>query len=87
MPCLWERLVRATRHGDRGMPGQAAAGFDRNVLVLQASEVVYADEDFEPVGYRCSSCGIEDRDLGTSRSRDRGRSARAQCYPTEPRHA
>ena len=40
------------------------AGFDRNVLVLQASNVVYVDEDFEPGGYRCGSCGIEDRDLG-----------------------
>jgi hypothetical protein len=43
---------------------KTVVGFGREVLVLQASEVVYVDEDFEPVGYRCSSCGLEDCDLG-----------------------
>ena len=64
MPCLWERLVRATRHGDRGMPGQAGGGLRPQRPRAAGVRDLYVDEDFEPVGYRCGSCGIEDRDLG-----------------------
>ena len=41
----------------------AAIGFDQDALLLQASDVRHADEDFEPGWFECVSCRIEDRDL------------------------
>jgi hypothetical protein len=41
---------------------RAVAGFGQDVLVLEASDVVCVEADFEPSGYRCGACGIA-RDL------------------------
>jgi hypothetical protein len=41
----------------------AVVGFDQDALLLQASDVLCADDDFEPLGFECASCGIEARDL------------------------
>jgi hypothetical protein len=38
---------------------RAVVGYGQDALVLQASDVVCVDDDFEPDGFRCSACGIE----------------------------
>jgi hypothetical protein len=41
----------------------AVVGFDREVLLLQASDIVCVDADMDAFGYRCASCGSETHDL------------------------
>jgi hypothetical protein len=39
------------------------AGFDREVVLLQASDTVCVDADMDVFGYRCAACGREADDL------------------------
>lgn len=39
------------------------AGFDHQATPFRASDLMCFDDDLEPLGYRCASCGIYDHDL------------------------